>query len=216
MSKKDLKFRKILLTFAIAVTSFLGMTNIAFAQDVYKVTFSYSGTSQTVLVDAGDVVTPIEIPGREGYKFYRWINNKTQDAYDFTTPVNSNLVLAAQWKKEKGTDMQEIVAGNKDQSDITGVNPGEEFGLNKDKVKDNIMDRLDLIALSIAVFGIVSSIAFAVVYNNEKKGRHSNKSDIDVRKTIECHKCGRKVRGDATKCTFCGTIILENISDETK
>lgn len=52
----------------------------------------------TIYVKKGDKANkPIE-PVRSGYEFVGWYLNDT--LYDFNTPVNSNLVLIAKWKRK--------------------------------------------------------------------------------------------------------------------
>ena len=196
-----------ILTFVLTICSLIG---VVFAQDVYKVTFSYNGTAETVEVPAGETVEPIKEPVKEGYTFYRWKDNYMQDTYDFSTPVTRNIVLAAQWKKNKKTDMQEIVAGDLDQSDITKVNPNKEFGLTPEKKKESLLKRIDPISITIAVAGVIAAVCFAIVFVREKK---TSSQKVEKKKKLEkgvCHKCGNKNVGKLTTCPRCGATLFED------
>jgi uncharacterized repeat protein (TIGR02543 family) len=70
----------------------------------YTVTFDSNGrvpTLQSQTVKAGEkAIAPATNPIKTGYVFMFWQLSGTSIAYNFNTPVNSNITLQAQWKKE--------------------------------------------------------------------------------------------------------------------
>lgn len=200
--------KKLIAFLIIPICMFFTAINVN-AEEYHKVVFNYNGVTESVEVADGDLVEPIKEPKRDGYIFYRWINNKTQSAYDFNTPVTSDLTLAAQWRKEKRSDLQNIAAGNKDMSAINGVNPNEQFGLTPEKMKISLLSRLDLVTIGIIGFGIFISTLFAIAYNKEKK---SDRAKETVKKEIigtgKCHRCGTAYKKNDTHCKKCGVKIL--------
>ena len=79
----------------------------------YTVTFDYNdnGTTsdsiETVL--ANTLVSKPEDPKREGYTFLGWYNGS--DQYSFDSPVNSTLVLMAEWEELKPTLSYDLNGG---------------------------------------------------------------------------------------------------------
>ncbi len=69
----------------------------------YEVTFIlYDAKREKVSLEYGETVERPEDPSREGYVFAGWYkDNKLTAAYDFDTPVTSDLVLFAKWEYEK-------------------------------------------------------------------------------------------------------------------
>jgi uncharacterized repeat protein (TIGR02543 family) len=65
----------------------------------YTVTFdSGGGTSvQSQTVERGEKATSPSNPTRSGYTFVFWHLKGATTAYDFNTPVNSNITLVAKW-----------------------------------------------------------------------------------------------------------------------
>lgn len=63
----------------------------------YTVNFDSNGGSDVEMqvVSAGDVALEPSAPEREGFNFEGWFHNDTQ--YDFSTPVNADLTITAQW-----------------------------------------------------------------------------------------------------------------------
>jgi uncharacterized repeat protein (TIGR02543 family) len=64
----------------------------------YTVTFNKDNGTQedTVTVNSGDKVTKPANPTKEGYKFIEWLYNN--EAFDFNTPITSDIVLTARYK----------------------------------------------------------------------------------------------------------------------
>lgn len=71
---------------------------------VYTVTFDANGGSPTPAVqriEAGGVVaSPSSNPTKSGYVFMFWSLSSASTAYNFNTPVSSNIILKANWKEE--------------------------------------------------------------------------------------------------------------------
>ena len=68
----------------------------------YTVTFDNDGTTSTSLVKEGQVVTKLEDPIKEGYKFIGWYNGSEE--YDFTKPVTGDITLTAKYVVELDVD----------------------------------------------------------------------------------------------------------------
>lgn len=63
----------------------------------YTVTFVYDKTKKKVNVEEGNLVLPISNPKLENYKFLGWYLK--DEIYDFSLPVNEDLVLVAKFEK---------------------------------------------------------------------------------------------------------------------
>ena len=73
------------------------------ADGIYTVSFHTDNDieipSQTLL--RGELVTEPEKPKKIGYIFTGWYDERSLTEYDFSTPINSNLNLYAQWEEAK-------------------------------------------------------------------------------------------------------------------
>lgn len=67
----------------------------------YIVTFTDS--DGTVLEEGevikGTCVVKIEDPVKEGFVFLYWVNQKTDEIFDFATPIEENIILKAKWEQ---------------------------------------------------------------------------------------------------------------------
>lgn len=63
----------------------------------YKVTFDTGEKKKTVMVPAGWCVDELEAPTKKGYRFDAWMLGDKK--YDFSTPVNSDIVIKAKYIK---------------------------------------------------------------------------------------------------------------------
>jgi uncharacterized repeat protein (TIGR02543 family) len=80
----------------------------------YTVAFDSNGdvpTLQAQIVKAGENATaPAINPVKTGYVFMFWQLSGTSTAYNFSTPVNSDMTLQAQWKKEASLAYWQVVS----------------------------------------------------------------------------------------------------------
>lgn len=209
--------KKFLISMFVAVITLVGVANVAFAEGKqYKVTFSYNGTYEQFIVEEGEVIDPIETPTKEGYTFVRWTSDlHPQDTYDFSTPITRNTVLMAQWKRIKRSNLGELASDVEDVSHITGVNPNETFNLTPEKVKVNLLDRIDPVSISLASVGFVLLIVFFIIYAKEKKIADAipttvkNPYDSKIGTKGICHKCGAPYATTDKKCKNCGVTIYK-------
>lgn len=71
----------------------------------YTVSFELNGgqgtTESQKIHYQGIAVKPTEEPTKEGYTFLGWFKEGETTAYDFATPITSNLKLVAHWKLEE-------------------------------------------------------------------------------------------------------------------
>ena len=76
----------------------------------YTITFNFGTELKTVSVKEGEKVSkPKEIPKKEKYKFLGWYVGET--LYDFDTPVNKDIVLAAKFEKNRITINYDLDGG---------------------------------------------------------------------------------------------------------
>lgn len=68
-----------------------------------EVTFDTNDGSEVKrqMISSGKTVTEPEAPSRAGYTFLGWLKEGETTAYDFATPVTSDLKLVAHWKLEE-------------------------------------------------------------------------------------------------------------------
>ena len=68
---------------------------------IHTVTFDlgYAGALQPekIEIEDGSVLSPVEAPTRDGYRFDGWYLKGSNVKYDFSLPVVSNIVLEAHW-----------------------------------------------------------------------------------------------------------------------
>ena len=89
---------------------------------VYTVTFKDGNTTlSTKSVNKGDVVAIPASPRKEGYIFKEWQLNGT--AYNFNTPVTSDITLTAEWTKE---DKYTVVV-----TPVDNISPARRLTVNK-------------------------------------------------------------------------------------
>jgi len=77
---------------------------------VYTVTFNSDGGTSVPrqTVEAGETVTAPENPSKQGYVFLYWSLEGTNTAYNFQTPVNSNITLVAKWQEEAKAEYWQV------------------------------------------------------------------------------------------------------------
>ncbi|MDR1258934.1 MAG: leucine-rich repeat protein [Tannerellaceae bacterium] len=79
---------------------------------IYTVTFDTGGGSPvpvTQHVEAGSAATvPVTNPSKTGYVFLFWYLNGTSTAYNFSTPVNSDITLQARWEEEAKVEYWQV------------------------------------------------------------------------------------------------------------
>jgi|GEM_PF-2025837 len=96
--------KKYLLFLMIAALALFSACSDDNDKTIYTVTFETDGGNPvpaTQSVEEGAVaVAPTTDPAKEGYVFDFWRLRAEAEAYDFNTPVNSNLVLYAKWLYE--------------------------------------------------------------------------------------------------------------------
>lgn len=114
----------------------------------YKVTFvdGLSATEDAVVeVDGGDTVAKPADPTNEGWTFVGWYTDAAfTTAYDFTTPVTSDLTLYGGWKK-------------KDFGETTAPDPVKDNTVKRDG--DTLPHTGDTIALLVAVVMTVALVS---------------------------------------------------------
>jgi uncharacterized repeat protein (TIGR02543 family) len=78
----------------------------------YTVTFNSNGGTSVAaqIVEAGKTAKTPTAPTRSGYTFAGWYNGAT--AYNFNTPVNSNLTLTAKWTANAVKVTKVSITGN--------------------------------------------------------------------------------------------------------
>lgn len=79
------------------VTSNSNTTSNTITTKEYSVTYIIDDNKNTVTVKEGSVTTEPQIPEKEGYEVLGWYLNGT--LYNFSNPVNSDLVLEAKYKE---------------------------------------------------------------------------------------------------------------------
>lgn len=202
--------KRMLIAISIAVLTIINCLVSVHAEEIYHtVLFNYNGISEAISVLDGDTVTPIADPTREGYVFSEWKDSRDFKAYDFSQPVTQNITLMAHWKQTEKKDLQQIVSGDKDQSDITHINPNEEFSLTPEKVKTKLTERMNRVSIGIAVGAIVMTILFVIAYNREKKSdRAIPTKKVEIISTGKCHRCGQPYERNTKRCSNCGATIF--------
>ncbi len=77
-------------------------TFLPILEDLYLIQFVTDGTleePQTIVIN-GQVTEPENTPSRPGYRFLHWSLEENGAAYDFSTPVTSDLTIYAVWEAE--------------------------------------------------------------------------------------------------------------------
>lgn len=96
MKKKLSVAIMLIVVLAVAVVAFTACNG----EDQCTVVFSGEGiTLSQQTVKKGSTVTEPETPTREGYEFVGWM--KDGEKFDFSTPIEENIFLKAEWKKIK-------------------------------------------------------------------------------------------------------------------
>ena len=101
--------RKALLVLALTTFGVLTMSSCQNTPEVnedvkYTVTFIIDGAKTEKSVDAGEKVTAIEEPKKDGYTFTGWYtspNCEEDELYNFDSAVTSNLTLYAGFEKNE-------------------------------------------------------------------------------------------------------------------
>ena len=99
--------RKALLVLALTTFGVLSMSSCQAEPTVeenqtYTVTFNVDGVKTDKTVEAGEKVTAIEEPKKDGYTFTGWYISadcKEEDKFSFDTAITSNLTLYAGFEK---------------------------------------------------------------------------------------------------------------------
>ena len=98
------KLKKLL---AMVVLTTLFLTIFSFIEDKgsdtlpkYTVTFYTDGGSeiQSIQITEGEKITKPTDPTKKGYSLVEWRKEGETTAFDFNTPINSNITLKAVWK----------------------------------------------------------------------------------------------------------------------
>ncbi len=101
----------------------------------YTVTFDNDGTTNSVMVREGKVVDKPTAPTKEGYKFIGWYNG--EEAYDFTSPVTSDLTLIAKYMPY---DVSLIEAENRTYAVGSGIiQTHEVFKTSNNSLDNNLL-----------------------------------------------------------------------------
>ena len=58
---------------------------------------------ETVIVEDGKLLEEPDRPRRSGYSFMGWYNEATDEKYDFSLPVRSDLTIIAHWTRNTST-----------------------------------------------------------------------------------------------------------------
>ena len=77
----------------------------------YTVTFDTDGGNPVPAVQkvkADETVNAPDNPEKQGYVFLFWHLSEATTAYDFQTPVNSNITLVAQWEDEANVEYWQV------------------------------------------------------------------------------------------------------------
>ena len=123
------------------VTSDVTLTAV-FALKQYTVSFdSASGSSvDSQTVEHGSKATTPAAPTRDGYTFDGWFDG--DNAFDFDTPITSNITLTAHWTENTPAQSDEPEQP---------ANPGEEGPFLADGVKFRLAGQLDLFGADMTV-----------------------------------------------------------------
>lgn len=114
MGKKSKKMKKIL--FFALVSILLGTVSCGEDDPIedtfYTVAFDADGGTpapEAQRVKEGDKIkAPSANPAKEGYVFLFWHLNGASTAYNFSTPVNSNITLQAKWEEESKVEYWQV------------------------------------------------------------------------------------------------------------
>ena len=103
------KFFSYLIVAAIFTTS-VSMISCSGDKTFYTVTFNSDGGTavQSQKVEAGGTANAPNHPTKQGYVFMFWSLSGATTAYDFATPVNSNINLIAKWKDEATVEYWQV------------------------------------------------------------------------------------------------------------
>lgn len=76
----------------------------------YDVTFNSEGGTEivSVTIDEGDVITEPSDPTKEGFIFVYWYLDDEQVEFDFTTPIEYDIVLNALWEADYSYNISDI------------------------------------------------------------------------------------------------------------
>ncbi len=110
--------------------------------NTYDITFDSQGGSSVdaQMVDFGSLVSEPTVPSRDGYEFLYWYTDNMEVAYDFSSPVASDLVLNAAWEEliyydvtfnaEGGTEVlsQSVLEGENASVPLEPTKEGLYFG----------------------------------------------------------------------------------------
>ena len=161
-----MKLKLIIIT-AVVLAMTAGFNSCKKDDKKYVVTFdSGEGTSvQSQTVEAGGVATAPANPEKEGYVFLFWHLSESTTAYDFQTPVNSDITLVAKWEEEEDAVylLTELSYSDRTGSKMTIYLYDEQNRITKiteydnDGIEDKIMtlnyDGADLISMKTKRFG---------------------------------------------------------------
>ena len=106
----------------------------------FKVTFNSEEGSEvsTQIIEKGQTASSPEVMDKEGYTFLGWFEEGSEHAFDFTTPINSDLILIQKWSKKfpDGIWVDGICdltyTGKKQNLDLSVFDGGKKLTLGKD------------------------------------------------------------------------------------
>jgi len=114
--KNIFKLISIIAMVAVIVFLMTGCENNDTQTVTYKVEFNSNsgGYIAPIFVQKGETVTKPADPTRSGYDFDGWYadNNTFNHAFDFATPINSNVLLHAKWESIPWDLQAEMAAAN--------------------------------------------------------------------------------------------------------
>lgn len=92
-----MKTKKVLIIFIVFLVIILLFFGIKGCQKKVTVTFLEYGDSNEVLISPNNVVSPLDDPVRDGYRFLGWYLD--DELFDFDTPITEDITLVAKWEK---------------------------------------------------------------------------------------------------------------------
>ena len=181
--------KKILIVVAIIAIIVLAIILIMLfsGKKEYTVSFESNGGTKVEeqIVKEGETATEPEEPTRLGYIFLGWyIDEETEDKFDFNTKITGNLTLLARWEQEE-EEIQEVSI----EADINEVNAGEELKLNL-KVNSENPDLQDAKAVwtssdetiaTVSEEGIVKGLKAGTVTITVKVGEYTASFEVTVK-----------------------------------
>ncbi len=112
-NQKNIPGYIMMLLFMMIIFAYTGCNGEEDDVITYTVTFDAGGGNpvpSAQSVEAGEpAVAPTPNPTKTGYVFLFWYLNGVSTAYNFNTPVNSNITLQAKWEEEAKVEYWQVV-----------------------------------------------------------------------------------------------------------